>query len=94
MTIEEAYQALRPLSKQGYVSVQVDYRSYRGEAPHYGYIICIDGVLLVSSADRFRGLESAVAHATAYRTGAAQERVRELREQLSAAEALAGDDHE
>lgn len=52
MTIQEAYEILKPMSREGRVSITLDYASYcLGLEPGSHYTIIIDGVVVVSYFD-------------------------------------------
>lgn len=89
MTIEQAFDELKAISKTGSLTVQAEYRSSQGEPPRFVYSIVIDGIVAVSWVSNIQTLPEAVAQAKRQVKTAAAERARDLRKQLAEAEALA-----
>lgn len=86
MTIQEAYETLKPFSKSNHVSITHYFASYLpGDEPRSAYSIFIDGICLVSNA--FAPLEDAVESA-AHRFESARleeiEKAKQTLERLSA----------
>lgn len=51
MNIHEAYEALKPLSKVGYVTISHYFGSFTDREPMSNYSVFIDGVQVVSNTD-------------------------------------------